>query len=169
MLVTLAALKLTFGLLVVASLERIWLGTAAPADVNVVLNFVSLAILVAGLMLAPRAFRAKKVEGELKEKDRIIDGHKQLAELKEAEAEAAKEKQAELGNMLDEARSEAAAWQARYQEQSQYTAAPALEAIRDLMVENSAESERRHKETLLVLRSLRALIPGDRDGAAEGV
>lgn len=166
MLVTLAALKAALGALLAVDMVTIAASVADnPNYVNVALNFASLTILIAGVFLAPRALRAKRQEAQLQEKDRLINGHKQLAELREEEAAAAKAKSAELGAALDEARSDASAWQARYQEQAQYTAAPALEAIRELMEQNNTESERRHTETLLVLRSLRALIPtADPDG-----
>lgn len=164
MLVVIATVKATLGAVLAADMFRIATTVAEnPNYLNVALNFATLLVIVAGLFMAPRALRAKRLEALLAEKDKISVTHQQLAEAKEAEAQAAREKSAELGAALDEARSEAAAWQARYQEQSQYTAAPALEAIRELMEQNSVESERRHKETLLVLRSLRALIPGERD------
>lgn len=166
MLVVIATVKATLGAVLAADMFHLATTVAEnPNYVNVALNFASLAILVAGVFVAPRAFRAKRQEAQLQEKDRLIHGHQQLAALKEEEADAFREKAAELGAALDDARSEASAWQARYQEQSQYTAAPALDAIRQLMEQNSVESERRHKETLLVLRSLRALIPGEHDPA----
>lgn len=164
MIVTLAAIK--GALVALMAFDMVTFATTVadnPNYVNVALNFASLAILVAGVFIAPRALRAKRQEAQLQEKNRLIDGHKQMADLKTEEADTYRTKAAELGSLLDEARSEASAWQARYQEQSQYTAAPALEAIRELMEQNSTESERRHKETLLVLRSLRALIPGQPD------
>lgn len=174
MLVTFAALKAAlFGLMTVDMAAVAATVADNPNYVNVALNFASLAILVAGAFFAPRALRAKRQEAQLLEKDTLIRGHQQLAELKEQEANSFREKAAELGAALDESRSEAAAWQARYQEQSQYTAAPALETIHDLMKHANDEAERRHKETLMVLRALRALAPrasGDvGDGLAEGV
>lgn len=130
------------------------LGASVPDNVNVVLNFASLGVLVLGLWFAPRAFRAKAAEALLAERDTIISGHKQLLELREEEAHAAKDKSAELGGMLDEMRTTAAAWEARYAEQSKYTAQPALETIQKLLKSNNEEAERRHTELLFALRAL---------------
>lgn len=168
-MIGLVVVKLAFGVALAFDMGRVAAVTAdEPSYVNVVLNLLSLVALVGGLVMAPRAFRAKRVEGELAQMQRLIEGHKSMAELKEEEATAAREKAAELGGLLDSERTAAAGWQARYEEQSQYTAAPALEAIRRLMEDNALESERRHRETLLVLRSLRALIPGSDEREVAG-
>ena len=129
-------------------------GASVPDGVNVVLNFASLAVLLMGLWIAPRAFRAKAAEAQIAERDKIISGHKQLAELKEQEADAMREKAAEIGGRLDQAQAEATAWKARYEEQQRYTAQPALETITKLLEHNNTEAERRHTELLFALRAL---------------
>lgn len=172
MLVALVGVKFALATLVTVDMVRVAASVAEdPNYVNVALNFASLVILVAGIFLAPRALKAKRQEAELREKDRLIEGHHRLASMKEEEADAFREKSAELGAALDEARSEASAWQARYQEQSQYTAAPALEAIRTLLEQSEKAAAHRHTEMLMVLRALRALVPGRTqfDVPAEGL
>lgn len=143
--------------LLVAAMAAEW---KPPPFLNVSLNVITVIGLLGGLVVAVKAFRSKTMEGELKERDRIVQMRTQLAEAAEAARDSAAGKAAELGGLLDTARSDAAAWQARYEEQSNYTAGPALEAIEKLLSRNNEESERRHREMLLALRALRQLVPG---------
>jgi hypothetical protein len=150
-----AMAKLIVGWLGALAVVKWWAGVGAtvPDNVNVILNFVSLVVLIGGALFAPRVFRAKTAEALLAERDKIISGHKQLLELREEETGAAREKLAELGAILDETRSTAASWEARYTEQARYTAGPALEMIQKLLTNNDLEAERRHRELLLALRA----------------
>lgn len=156
----LLAAKLSVIVLGLLAAVRWMLATDNLPYVNTILNFASLAILLAGVIIAPRAFRARAAEAQLKEKDRIIETRTQLAQAAEESAQLAKDKAAELGAMLDHSREDAATWKARYDEQSQYTAAPALDAIQKLMERSEEEAKRRHREMLLTLRALRHLVPG---------
>lgn len=123
---------------------------------NTALNVFGVIAFLLMLWLAPRAFKAKGMEAELAEKDRTIKSRTEAMEVAEDLTEQAKEKSAELGTMLDEARHEASAWQARYDEQARYTAGPALQAITGLLERSEQEAARRHKEMLLALRALRS-------------
>lgn len=135
-----------------------WL--VADDQTTSVLNVASITVLIGGLilgaLLAPRAFRARALEAEIHEKDAIIATRKEMADTREEEANIARAKSAELGGLLDSARSEAAAWQARYEEQSQYTAPAALDTITQLLKHGDREAERRHLEMLAALQHLRA-------------
>lgn len=125
---------------------------SSPPDVlNVVLNFASLAILVAGIVLAPRAFRAKALQAALAEKDQVIATKLQLAEARDAEIAQQKERLRDMGFQLDACQHDAALWRGRYEEQSQYTAEPALEAIKLLLENTNTQAERRHTEMLAAL------------------
>lgn len=148
--VALAELAGVGGLLAVQQIQ--WVNTA--------MNVVGLIGLLVGLYSVPKAFKASTMKAELEEKDRIIKGRSELAQVAEAELGKVREKCAELGVALDEERAARAAADARYEEQSRYTAGPALEAIQELMQRQERENNRRHREMLLALRALRALRPG---------
>lgn len=135
---------------VLAASER----PGSPDYVNVVLNFASLAILVGGLYMAPKAFRARAAQAQLSEKDQVIAGHKQLREVREEELGQCKERLRDMGFELDAAQKFEAHWRGRYEEQQQYTAQPALEALQQLLTQQESESERRHRELIEVLARL---------------
>lgn len=151
------AAKLTGAFLGMLSVAEWLIAVGDVPYVNVVLNFLSLAGLVIALIYLPRAFKAKGMEAELREKDRIIETRTELAATMTEKVALLAEKAAELGGLLDHSRADAAAWQARYEEQAQYTAGPALTAITRLLEHTNKEAERRHKEILLALRALRTL------------
>lgn len=138
-------------------------------DLNLVVN---VATLVVGLVLAgvfgPRAFKAKQASADLAEKDRTIETHKQTitametaAVVRDRECERWRTQAAEA---IEKARVKseiAAGFQARYEEQSKYTAKEALRTLEQAMVHQSNESERRHVELMEAMRSMSDLL-GDR-------
>lgn len=122
-----------------------------PDYINVVLNFASLAILVGGLFLAPKALKARAAQARLQEKDQIIASSQQLREIREQELASCKERLRDMGLELDGAQRFEAHWRGRYEEQKQYTAEPALVAIKELLDVTNKQAERRHQEMLAAL------------------
>lgn len=122
--------------------------------VNTALNIFGVLAFLLTLWLAPRAFKAKTMEAELTEKDRTIKSRTEAMDVAEDLAQQSRDKAAELGGMLDDARHVASQWQARYEEQEKYTAGPALQTITQLMEQGEKAAGRRHKEMLLALRAL---------------
>lgn len=125
-----------------------------PDYVNVVLNFASLAILVGGLFLAPKALRARAAQAQLVEKDQIIATAEQLREIREVEIAAFKDRMRDMGFELDAAQKFEAHWRGRYEEQKQYTAEGALETIKTLLETTNVQAERRHQEMLTALKRI---------------
>jgi hypothetical protein len=122
-----------------------------PDYVNVILNFASLAILVGGLFLAPKALRARAAQAQLAEKDQIIATAEQLREIREVEIAAFKDRMRDMGFELDAAQKFEAHWRGRYEEQKKYTAEGALETIKTLLETTNVQAERRHQEMLAAL------------------
>jgi hypothetical protein len=153
-------------LMSLASAKGVVISTAdaagGPAILNVILNFASLAILIVGVVMAPRAFRAKGLQLALQEKDQVIATKLQLAEARNAEIAQQKERLRDMGFQLDAMQHDAALWRGRYEEQQQYTAEPALEAIKVLLEHTNTQAERRHTEMLAALSK----VPSGAEGEA---
>jgi ABC-type multidrug transport system fused ATPase/permease subunit len=130
-----------------------------PDFINVILNFASLGILVAGLFLAPKAMRARAAQAQLAEKDQIIATAEQLREIREEEVAACKDRMRDIGFELDAAQKFEAHWRGRYEEQKKYTAEGALETIQSLLETTNVQAERRHQEMLAALK--RIPVPGE--------
>jgi len=152
-IVLVKAIAVTLWLLASAKAGVLALATdpRSPDYVNVVLNFASLAILVGGLFLAPKALRARSAQSQLAEKDQIISTANQLRLLKEEELRTCKDRMRDIGFELDAAQRDHALWRGRYEEQQKYTAQPALEAITKLLETTNQQNERRHQEMLAAL------------------
>lgn len=131
-------------------------------DINLVLNLLGFALLIIGMLYAgPRIVKSKQQEQTLAEKDRIIETRRQ-------DNEALRGHQQTLATDLEECRlsaaratAESAAWKARYEEQSKYTAKEALSTIEVLIGHSSEEAGRRHVEVMASLSNISALV-GDR-------
>jgi hypothetical protein len=67
-----------------------------------------------------------------------------------------------MGFQLDAMQHDAALWRGRYEEQQQYTAEPALEAIKVLLEHTNTQAERRHTEMLAALSK----VPSGAEGEA---
>jgi predicted RNase H-like nuclease (RuvC/YqgF family) len=93
------------------------------ADFNTILNVLMLAGLVlAGAVFAPRAWRAAEAKAREEEMQRTITAYKGRVEALEPHVES-------LTEEIQDCRAEATRWEARYQEQSKYTAEAALTSV----------------------------------------
>lgn len=128
-------------------------------DANMALNLVMVVVLLFG---APRFFRASRAEAAMQEKDRTIETYEQSVtadrtrmEGLERDLTKIRERRDELEERNSKLSEVAAGFQARYEEQSRYTAKEALETLTRLLEHQEGESERRHTEMLELLSSVR--------------
>lgn len=122
---------------------------------NVALNLLALIVLVVGGVAAFLSFSPKRAAAVTAEKDQVILTHVQTIEALRARDDVREDAFNAMSEKLDsiEARMvqsarEASAWRARYEEQKQYTAGPALAAIQQLLSNQSEDQERRHRELM---------------------
>ena len=95
-------------------------------DPNTLLNLVTLVVILFG---ARPFLRAKKIEAERAEQDRVIKLHEQSIGSLEKRLETAEADIEDCRSARTSAEQEAREWRARYDEAARYTAGPALERI----------------------------------------
>lgn len=109
--------------------------TDLTRTVNTVANIAALVILVLGAITAilygPRALKGREALAQAEQKDRIIANYKEERESLKGRVESLETDVRELRVTAQEAQSQAKEWHARYDEQSKYTAEPALLEVRD--------------------------------------
>ena len=115
------------------------LGAGVPDTVNVVLNFITVALIVGGAILTaillPKYVGARDSQAQLAAKDEIIETDRQARESLLARVDGLTEEVRECQEAAKVAQLEARQWQARYEEQAKYTAEPALTEVRIVMGE----------------------------------
>lgn len=138
-------------------------------DLNVVLNIATLLVLIGGVtigvILGPRAFKAKQVEKDLAEKDRTIATHEQSIAAMTTAADIALQDREAMQRRCDDAVERAAKYQeiaakfqGRYEEAQRYSAPEAFKTIERIITEQGKDNERRHVEVMRVLDGQNELL-----------
>lgn len=119
-------------------------------DANLILNALMLFVVAFG---APRFFRAKMAEAREAEKDRSINTHEQTIRAQAEQIEQLSRQYDEARATLEECRTAAKQWEARYQEQSKYAAQEAFQHFETFMKQHSERVAERHEAMIAALRS----------------
>lgn len=134
----------------------------ALVDPNLFLNLLTVALALTALYAVPRALTAGRQKAELEQKDNIIETREQDNRSLRDRQHTLAEELAECKMNLRRSESAADTWQARYEEQSKYTAEQALTTIQQLIDNGNVEAERRHAEVMASLTNIGALVGDER-------
>ena len=134
----------------------------ALVDPNLLLNIITLALALVAFVAVPRALTATRQKAELAAKDQTINTREQDNRALRDHQETLSTELAECKLAARRAESDAKTWQARYDEQSKYTAEPALQTINQLIASGNSEAERRHAEVMASLSNIGALVGDER-------
>lgn len=133
----------------------------ALVDPNLFLNIVTVALALTALYAVPKALTATRQKAELEAKDGTINTREQDNRALRDHVSTLAADLAECKLAARKAESDMETWQARYEEQSKYTAPEALVTIEKLIDSGNTEAERRHTEIMASLSNIGALV-GDK-------
>jgi hypothetical protein len=128
---------------------------AAATDFNTWLNIVGLVAL--GLFSVP-FLRSRRKDGIIAEQKQTIDSKDALLLTRTEERDECQQRVRQIEQGAGHLKEELARMEARYEEQSNYTAQGALEAVMQLVEQGDRNQERRHKELMGTLHVLTSSV-----------
>jgi hypothetical protein len=128
---------------------------AAATDFNTWLNIIALVAL--GLFSVP-FLRSRRKDGIIAEQKQTIDSKDALLLTRTEERDECQQRVRQIEQGAGHLKEELARMEARYDEQSHYTAQGALEAVMKLVEQGDRNQERRHKELMGALHVLTSSV-----------
>lgn len=120
-------------------------------DLNAVLNIVT---LIAAATVAVPVLRAKRKDAIITEQSQVIESHERRIKALEDDLLGAQKRADELAQQLVTSQTDLAAANARYEEQAKYTAGPAIEQFKEILLEHQQAVQERHQLMIAALERI---------------